>query len=299
MTTPSNSYDTSLKEIADQIIAKSNAQIVNFVTVWGASGTGKSTLAHQLANLIPGSSVFPIDHYLSSSLKSSTYNHINPESSIPYIEGLDPNIWDQKLINYHLNELKNNQPISMPIFNHQTRERISSSTFPASNIIIVEGVYSFDNVISDSAIMSIVINTSFHDRFLRKLVRTYCINKRTDLDESIERYITRTQPSTDYYLEIYSLKANFIIETASNPALEFDKYKGSTFHRHPSDHTYNLIPKESYGILHPEENLIVNHHDKSINSTLTYTLDNKIIFTAKLRSKHLDLLRRYYTFKDY
>lgn len=298
MTNPNNSYGTSFRKIADHIIAKSNTQVVNFVTVWGASGAGKSTFAQHLADLIPGSSVFPIDRYLSSSLKSSTYNHLRP-GDIPYIEGLDPDIWDQTLINLHLNELKNSQPISMPIFNHQTRERIGSSIFPASNIIIVEGAYSFDNIISDSAIASIVINTSFHDRFLRKLVRTYCVNKRTDLGESIERYITKTQPSTDYYVETYKHKADFIIETHSNPALEFNQYKSAIFHRHTSEHTYELIPKKSYGVLHAEENLIISHPNKSVDLNLTYILDNKIIFATKLHSDHLNLLKQYYNIRDY
>lgn len=299
MTNPSNSYNASLRKIADHITAKSSAQSVNFVTVWGASGAGKSTLAQQLANLIPGSSVFPMDNYLSSSLKSSTYNHIRPESNIPYIEGLDPNIWDQKLINHHMSELKKKHSVAMPIFDHRTRERIGSSTFSASDIIIVEGAYSFDNVISDSSIVSVVINTSFHDRFLRKLVRTYCINRRTDLDESIERYITRTQPSSEYYREVYTYKADFVIEASSNPAFEFNEYKGATFDRDVSTPAYGLIPKKGFGTLHSEEKFLVSRPDKATHLTLTYIIDNQIIFITKLHANHFDLLKRHYRIKDY
>lgn len=283
-----NTLTTLLKHIQQL----DTAQQTNFICIWGASGSGKSTLTKHLAELTPDSAIFPIDHYLSASLKSDTYNHTSPNPETPYIEGLNPHIWDQLLLNEHLEKLQRYESIDMPIFDHKTRERNGHTIVAPHKIIFIEGAYALENVIDPIKAMVIILDAPFHDRFIRKLVRTARVTGRSDLDESIERYITKTEPSTSYYLKKYSIEADYVITIRSHPNIEFQDFASNP--SAPPTHRIDLIPTPASGRMHEGELFYLTPTKNIGVMRLTYCINNQQIFKANVAEKIIKLLKLHY-----
>lgn len=282
-------------KIGRHIERLSPAPTPHFIGIWGASGSGKSTFAKELATLLLDSTIFPIDHYLSANLAIQKFHHISPNPAVPYIEGLDPNIWDQPLLNSHLSMLERQIPIEIPLFNHKERKRSGSRLIMPHKIILIEGAYALENIVASSLSTVIILDCPFHDRFIRKLVRTARVTKRNDLDESIERYISRTEPATAYYIRTYSRKADYVVQVNSQPRKEFKRFAKDDVMPHPQE-GMTLTPKETSGALHDEEFLFVTTGGSGTPIKLIYCIDNKRVFEATISKKSLDLLSLHYNF---
>lgn len=262
------------------------------ISIWGASGSGKSTLAEFISTRLPNSRIFPVDRYLSPNLKTAGFNHTNTESKEPYIEGLNPSIWDQQLLNKHLADIVMMKSVHMPIFDHKNRERIGYEEFSPSDITLVEGAYAFENSIEQDISQRILTVTPFHDRFIRKLVRTAYVSMRIDLDESVSRYIKRTEPAANFYYNKYSSSADITIENPSMPMIEFADLVSQNMDETVGDRRY-ITPREDYGSLHDGESLSVEE-PQSDQYIFRYGINNHKLLQFKIGKSTLDLLKAHY-----
>jgi uridine kinase len=282
-------YEESLKIIELEINRRLVPNQTNFVLIWGASAVGKTTIARQLATRLDDSSIISVDSYLTESLLEKKFNHNPTNSIIPYIEGLDPTIWDLKTMNYDLKDLSLGNPIKIPIYNYTTKNRDGYLQFKPKRIVFLEGSYSMDNSISDTAILSILIHADLHDRLIRKMVRTLNINHRTDIDSSIYRYLTQTNPSLKYYTNLYKKRSNFIVHNPLDPTREFTNLSSS-----------DTIQLGSYVLLVPKITTGTVKHGEQLrfytdSNELVYIVDNRVIFANKIEDNTYKLLTKYYT----
>lgn len=263
------------------------------VSIWGASGSGKSTLAEFISSRLPSSRAFAIDCYLSPDLKTADFTHANPQSNDPYIEGLDPSVWDQKLLNKHLRDIVKGKSVSMPIFDHTNRERTGYEDYSPAEITILEGAYSFENSIERNISRRILTKTPFHDRFIRKLIRTTYVSMRTDLEESISRYIQRTEPAADFYYKKYSPLSDNYISNPSTPIAEFLDYSLEQ----PDEMTENrryIMPRVTSGSIHEGESLSIEKQGSS-EYVFRYDINDRVLIQSKVGESVVALLNRHYT----
>lgn len=285
-------YKKFIEIIPSEIDKRLKTSKPNFVLIWGASASGKTTIAKKLMSITNDSAIISIDSYLTESLLEKKFNHTSKNPLIPYIEGLDPDIWDLNDLNNDLLNLSLNKSIKLPIYNYSTKKREGYVRQDPKKIIFLEGSYSMNNKIADKAILSILIQADLHDRLIRKIVRTVVINRRKDIDSSIHRYLTQTHPSLNYYFNLYKKRSDFIIKNPLEPVIEFGQ-----FARNNSLSQSNfqlLIPKKSTGITRDKERLQFNPAD----NILAYLVDDRLIFSIKIRLDTYWLLRKYYKIKN-
>lgn len=263
------------------------------VALWGASGSGKSTLAEFISQQIPECTVFPIDRYLSPNLSWMNFNHLPSDGDVHYIEGLDPNIWDQALLNKHLARIAMMRPVDMPVFDHASRVRVGHDSFTPSKITIVEGAYAMENDIRQSIDKRVLIKSPLHDRFIRKLLRTSHVSQKTDIDESMVRYLERTEPAANLYYEKYTPSADFIINNPSSPRVEFSGY---TKQKLDENHTriHYLQPYSKFGTLHDGERVGIKNLGAE-SGIFCYNLDGKMLLHTNIGERALHLLNDFYT----
>lgn len=286
------SYKKFLEIIPSEVNKRLKTSQPNFVLIWGASASGKTTIAKKMMSIIDDSALISIDSYLTESLLEKKFNHTSENPRIPYIEGLDPEIWDLNDLNNDLLDLSLNKSIKLPIYNYSTKKREGYVRQDSKKIVFLEGSYSMNNKISDKAILSILIQADLHDRLIRKIVRTVVINRRNDIDSSIHRYLTQTHPSLNYYFNLYKKRSDFIIKNPLDPVIEFSQFakKNSL-----SQSNFKLlIPKKSTGITREKEQLQFDTAD----NTLAYLIEDRLIFSIEIRLDTYWLLRKYYKVKN-
>ncbi len=96
---------------------------VKIIGITGGSGSGKSTIARKIAEIIPDFVFIPQDNYYRSA------EYINNEKITAY--NFDhPDAFDNKLLYEHLHTLKNYQKIEMPQYDfvhHKRKESYNHS----------------------------------------------------------------------------------------------------------------------------------------------------------------------------
>jgi uridine kinase len=109
------------------------------IGIAGGSGSGKSSLARNLMNLLNDRKVvyIPQDAYYKD---QSIYSEEEREK----INYDSPHVLDLQLLSYHLNELRNNRSIQKPIYDFltHTRRKECELVLPGE-IIVVEGTLIF------------------------------------------------------------------------------------------------------------------------------------------------------------
>lgn len=105
MTTTSTELDAICKNLADMVIEKSGKDKPLLVFIGGGRAMGKSTMAAILQRLVPNSSVLSEDYYL--------FNAPKLEKLGVHVE--DPQARDTKTFRHHLELLKKNEIIRIPV----------------------------------------------------------------------------------------------------------------------------------------------------------------------------------------
>lgn len=115
--------------------------MTKFVFITGSSGTGKSTLAKEIASLVEknGFTVaeFNLDHYYLPKKKSLELN----------IQNFDvPEAIEQKLVIKHLTDLEKGVKIFRPTYEMSISDRVENGEveFHPQDVIIVEGIFAAD-----------------------------------------------------------------------------------------------------------------------------------------------------------
>lgn len=178
------------------------------IGITGGSGSGKTTIAHEIANQIEANDRIVImtqDSYY----KDNTGLPMSERQKINYDH---PNAFDMPLLEAQLNQLLHRKPIEMPTydFTEHTRSDKTVHINPA-DIIILEGILVlFNEEIRNLMDIKVYVDTDDDIRFIRRLERDMRERGRS-LDSVINQYLTTVKPMYHQFIEPTKRYADIII----------------------------------------------------------------------------------------
>ena len=175
------------------------------IGISGASGSGKSTFAENLAQKFPKGTVLIIaqDAYY----KELTDMSLEEKSNQNFDH---PDSLDFKLLKEHLNDLKKGTKIHQPIYDFNTHSRTQNTTpINAHKIIIVEGTLLLSQKL---------IYKDFDCKIFVKLEEQNCLERRINRDIS-ERGRSKEDILKQYNATVKPMYDKFIAPSESNADL--------------------------------------------------------------------------------
>jgi uridine kinase len=173
----------------------------------GGTGSGKSTLVHNILELLAGKSLIVIeqDNYY----RANAHLSFEERRLINYDH---PSSLDNELLIEHLGMLRAGQPIEKPLydFTAHTRRPETVPVAPA-DIIIVEGILVLENApLREMMDLKLFVDTDPDVRFIRRLQRDIRDRGRT-MESVISQYLTTVRPMHQQFVEPSKRYADVII----------------------------------------------------------------------------------------
>ncbi|MDY0089114.1 MAG: uridine kinase [Flavobacteriaceae bacterium] len=177
------------------------------IGIAGGTGSGKTTVVHQIMNELPEAEVGIIS-------QDSYYKETN---NLSYEERTKinfdhPRAIDFELLVSHLVELKKEKPIEQPVYSFVTHNRTSDTilTHPRK-VMIVEGILILSNPeLRNMFDIKIFVHADSDERLIRRLKRDIAERGR-DMDEVLNRYQTTLKPMHEQFIEPTKAFADIII----------------------------------------------------------------------------------------
>lgn len=183
------------------------------IGIAGGTGSGKTTFAYNIVNLIGKDNITIISH-------DSYYRAINHLTSKERDErNFDhPDALETSLLIEHLKDLKNNKSVKIPTYDFATHCRVfdtEKEIYP-KKVIIVEGILIFsDTELLNLFDIKVYVDIASDIRILRRLKRDTNERNRS-LDSVMHQYTTTVRPMHEIYVEPTKYKADFIIPGINN-----------------------------------------------------------------------------------
>ena len=269
----------------------------SFIHVCGISASGKSTVSKVLAESLDDTEIFPMDAYLSEGLwdQSKKFDHDSPDPNRPYISGISPEIWDMQLMRNHLENLRAGESVQMPIFDETVKDRVGYRSFSPSKNIVVEGGHAFSDDFLPYADYRVLVKAPLHDRLTRKIVRTHVLYGLDDVNEVIQRYLTKDEPVGRIYEPAYTGIADQVVNNPANPRREFAHLVSDASARQPGSY-HALLPKTETGGLKQGEDFGIIFGLGSLS--VRYSVDNKLLVQLPIDQETFGLLNDYYWIEE-
>jgi uridine kinase len=177
------------------------------IGIAGGTGSGKTTVVHQIMNELPQTEVGIIS-------QDSYYKENNTLSfeERALINFDHPRAIDFELLVQHLKELKEGNTIEQPIYSFITHNRTDDSviTHPRK-VMIVEGILILSNPeLRDLFDVKIFVHADSDERLIRRLKRDIAERGR-DMEEVLNRYQTTLKPMHQQFIEPTKAFADIII----------------------------------------------------------------------------------------
>lgn len=177
------------------------------IGIAGGTGSGKTTVVHQIMNQLPDAEVGVIsqDSYYKKN------DHLNYDERV-LINFDHPRAIDFDLLVHHLQELKAGKTIQQPVYSFVTHNRTEDtiSTHPRK-VMIVEGIlilaYAELRELFD---IKIFVHADADERLIRRLKRDIAERGR-DMDEVLSRYQQTLKPMHEQFIEPTKAFADIII----------------------------------------------------------------------------------------
>ena len=181
--------------------------MVKLIGVAGGSGSGKTTFASKVINLVEGSmTVLHMDSYYLPSQPTKNFT----SSGKPNFD--HPEAFDWELLRHHLQQLKDGLDIESPVYDFKTSSRtqktISTNSTP---VILFEGIFAlFDSEIRKMLDIKCFLHVDSDIRFTRRLNRDVQERGRS-LESIINQYYETVRPMHQKFLEPQKQYADFIV----------------------------------------------------------------------------------------
>lgn len=186
---------------------KPNTHPMLIIGIAGGTGSGKTTVVHQIMNELPHTEVGFISQ--DSYYKDTTLLSYEDRIKINFDH---PRSIDFELLAAHLRELKEGKTIEQPVYSFVTHNRTGDTvmTHPLK-VIIVEGIL----ILSDPALrelfdIKIFVHADPDERLIRRLKRDIAERGR-DMEEVLHRYQTTLKPMHEQFIEPTKAHADIII----------------------------------------------------------------------------------------
>jgi uridine kinase len=177
------------------------------IGIAGGTGSGKTTVVHQIMNELPSTEVGII----------SQDSYYKENSNLSYEERAKinfdhPRAIDFELLASHLKDLKSGKSIEQPVYSFVTHNRTGDIvlTHPRK-VMIVEGILILTNPeLRDMFDVKIFVHADSDERLIRRLKRDIAERGR-DMEEVITRYQTTLKPMHEQFIEPTKAFADIII----------------------------------------------------------------------------------------
>lgn len=177
------------------------------IGIAGGTGSGKTTVVHQIMNELPETEVGIIsqDHYYRQNVGMSYEERSN-------INFDHPRAIDFELLVEHLKDLRAGKTINQPVYSFVTHNRTDDtvSTHPRK-VMIVEGILILANPeLRDLFDIKVFVHADSDERLIRRLKRDIAERGR-DMEEVLNRYQTTLKPMHQQFIEPTKAFADIII----------------------------------------------------------------------------------------
>lgn len=165
------------------------------IGIAGGSGSGKTTVVQELLKKVPAIEkvvVIPQDSYY----KDQSHLPMDVRQAVNFDH---PDAIDFKLLNEHLNMLKEGKSIEQPTYSYLTCARQAETVHvEPADIIIVEGILVFcDKQLRDQLDVKVFVDADDDDRLMRVITRDI-VERGKNVQWVIDRYTKTVKPM---YLE--------------------------------------------------------------------------------------------------
>lgn len=188
------------------------------IGIAGGSGSGKSTVARNVAELLTTSSVAFID-------MDAYYKNF---SNLPFEERRKlnwdhPDAFDFDLLCQHLTALSQRQPIEKPEYDFVTHLRRSEHTrIEPADVVVIDGILLFvDERVRDLCDVKVFVDADADIRLIRRLERDTHARGRP-LDDVIEQYLSTVQPMHLQFVEPSKRYADVIVPRGGHNAIAIE-----------------------------------------------------------------------------
>jgi uridine kinase len=177
------------------------------IGIAGGTGSGKTTVVHQIMNELPETEVGIISQ--DSYYKETHDLSLEERSKINFDH---PRAIDFDLLVQHLKDLKNGKAIDQPVYSFVKHNRTGDTihTHPRK-VMIVEGILILTNPeLRDMFDIKIYVHADSDERLIRRLKRDIAERGR-DMEEVLNRYQTTLKPMHEQFIEPTKAHADIII----------------------------------------------------------------------------------------
>jgi uridine kinase len=177
------------------------------IGIAGGTGSGKTTVVHQIMNELPETEVGIISQ---DSYYKENHNLSFEERSLINFD--HPRAIDFELLVAHLKELKSGNNINQPVYSFVTHNRTDDTVFThPRKVMIVEGILILANAeLRELFDVKIYVHADSDERLIRRLRRDIAERGR-DMDEVLSRYQTTLKPMHEQFIEPTKAFADIII----------------------------------------------------------------------------------------
>ncbi|MEO4006683.1 MULTISPECIES: uridine kinase [unclassified Flavobacterium] len=177
------------------------------IGIAGGTGSGKTTVVHQIMNELPETEVGIISQ---DSYYKATHNLSFDERALINFD--HPRAIDFELLVSHLKDLKDGKTIEQPVYSFVTHNRTDDTivTHPRK-VMIVEGILILTNPqLRDMFDVKIFVHADSDERLIRRLKRDIAERGR-DMEEVLNRYQSTLKPMHEQFIEPSKAYADIII----------------------------------------------------------------------------------------
>src|SRR3954471_24158617 len=188
------------------------------IGIAGGSGSGKSTVARNVAELLTTSSVVFID--MDAYYKNFSHLALEERRKLNWDH---PDAFDYDLLCDHLIALSRRQPIDKPEYDFVTRLRRTERThIEAADVVVIDGILLFvDERIRDLCDVKVFVDADADIRLIRRIERDTHARGRP-LDDVIEQYLSTVQPMHLQFVEPSKRYADVIVPRGGHNAIAIE-----------------------------------------------------------------------------
>ncbi len=188
------------------------------IGIAGGSGSGKSTVARNVAQALRTESVAFIDmdaYYLN-------FAHL-PIDERRKINWDHPDAFDWPLLVEQLERLAAGEAVDKPVYDYVTHTRSrQTASVPPADVVVIDGILLFsDQRVRDLCDVKVFVDADADIRLIRRIRRD--ITKRgRPLDEVLEQYLTTVQPMHLQFVEPTKRYADVIVPRGGHNAIAIE-----------------------------------------------------------------------------
>ena len=188
------------------------------IGIAGGSGSGKSTVAKNVAELLTTSSVAFLD--MDAYYKNFTALSLDERRQLNWDH---PDAFDYDLLCSHLDALSKRKAIQKPEYDFVTHLRSETQTrVEPADVVVIDGILLFvDERVRDLCDVKVFVDADADIRLIRRIERDTHERGRP-LDEIIEQYLSTVQPMHLQFVEPSKRYADVIVPRGGHNAIAIE-----------------------------------------------------------------------------